>query len=553
MALVSLDGRLLRLNPAAQALLGRGEPPDDSLRFDDLFEPDRLVAAGAAFARAAAGEAVEFEAALRHARGFRVELTASLIPALVDGTLVGVYLTGKDPRSSERHRASRNARFEELSALFRHHPSAVLALDVQGRCMLVNPACERLTGYRAEELIGLPYRLLVAPQALANAEALVARVLRGEAVSDSTSILCRDGRRVDFAGLAVPIVVGGTTIGLYAIGHDVTEERRLESEVAEQSERIRQLYLVASSVGRTPEQQIAEALELGRSRLGCNWGYVTRIEGGIVTFVHSLGEAIYPPGYSRPLDRALRRLVTGMSPPASGSRRTLGPVAFIAAPVVVGGQRFGTLGFLRTQRRLAPFTASDRDFVRLIGALVASMMERGEQRRRLDALAFFDALTGLPNRVLLRDRLTQTGAAAQRTGRPFAVHFVDLDDFKRINDRHGHAGGDEVLQLVAHRLERAANEGETVGRFGGDEFVVIQPNADAVDAACLAERLRTAVGEPFSLDGREHQLTASVGVAVFPEDGNDATALLSRADAAMYRVKTHGRNGTALFNPAPLP
>jgi diguanylate cyclase (GGDEF)-like protein len=231
----------------------------------------------------------------------------------------------------------------------------------------------------------------------------------------------------------------------------------------------------------------------------------------------------------------------------------LSPRAFIAAPLVVGGIRWGTVAFLTTRPRVEKFAAGDRDFVRLFGVFVEGALERLNQERRLDALAFSDALTGLPNRLLLDDRLSQTIASAQRHGTSFALHFYDLDGFKSINDRHGHLRGDEVLRAVAHRMERTARQEDTVARIGGDEFVVLQPTIHGVsDAERLAERVRHAISdEPFFVDGRDHRLTASAGIAVYPDHGSEPAALLAAADAALYRVKASGRDAVALATRTP--
>lgn len=157
---------------------------------------------------------------------------------------------------------------------------------------------------------------------------------------------------------------------------------------------------------------------------------------------------------------------------------------------------------------------------------------------QMSHLAQHDVLTGLPNRMLLADRLDRAIAAAGRHGSSLAVLFLDLDHFKRINDRLGHAAGDEVLQSVARRLLASVRRSDTVSRHGGDEFVVLLSEvACAEDAAITAGNLLAAIAAPQRIEGRNLLVTASVGISVYPADGLDATALLKRADLALLQAK----------------
>ncbi len=206
-----------------------------------------------------------------------------------------------------------------------------------------------------------------------------------------------------------------------------------------------------------------------------------------------------------------------------------------------------------------------RDMVRVIGvagmglslclALLSWFMVNGRARAlRLAAdmtdelrhMAQHDVLTGLPNRALFHDRVQQELAAAKRHGRRFALVFMDLDNFKPINDNYGHAVGDLVLQEAARRLQRVLRSSDSVGRVGGDEFVVLLGDligTETETVLALAERLRQEVGLPYKVDaGRELIVSCSLGVAVYPEDGADELTLTRRADEAMYQAKDNGRD-----------
>jgi len=173
-----------------------------------------------------------------------------------------------------------------------------------------------------------------------------------------------------------------------------------------------------------------------------------------------------------------------------------------------------------------------------------------EAARHLSHMASYDALTDLPNRVLLNDRLTRAIAFAERHNKPVAVLFLDVDGFKAVNDSLGHAAGDAILCSIGHRLKGVLRRSDTVSRYSGDEFVVVLPEIDqAEDAAVVAKKLVQAASGPHRIDSRNVTVTASVGIALYPDDGRDADVLIKHADAAMYQAKRTGAGSFRLFRP----
>jgi diguanylate cyclase (GGDEF)-like protein/PAS domain S-box-containing protein len=174
--------------------------------------------------------------------------------------------------------------------------------------------------------------------------------------------------------------------------------------------------------------------------------------------------------------------------------------------------------------------------------VVQDVTERRQAEDEAHRRANHDALTGLPNRALLRDRLDQVLAASGRSGRLAALLFLDLDHFKRVNDTLGHAAGDLLLQTVAARLIKSLRAEDTVARIGGDEFVVLLPGIQSIgDAADVARKITALLAAPIAVGGGEVSVTASVGISIYPADGSDAAALMENADAAMYRSKADRR------------
>ncbi len=179
---------------------------------------------------------------------------------------------------------------------------------------------------------------------------------------------------------------------------------------------------------------------------------------------------------------------------------------------------------------------------------VQDITERRRYQEQLERQANHDQLTGLPNRVLLGDRIAQGIAQASRQGYFLALVFMDLDNFKYINDSLGHAAGDELLKVVAQRLTGCLRSSDTVARLGGDEFVlVINDHYRTSSVISLLERVLNDIGRPVTLNGREFHVGASLGVAMYPSDGDDAQILLKHADVAMYAAKDRGRNNFQFF------
>jgi diguanylate cyclase len=183
--------------------------------------------------------------------------------------------------------------------------------------------------------------------------------------------------------------------------------------------------------------------------------------------------------------------------------------------------------------------------------LALSLQAANEQLRNI---ALFDNLTGLPNRLLLEDRLNQAVVHSDRTNRPFALLFVDLDRFKPVNDSYGHRVGDFLLQAVARRLACALRKADTVARIGGDEFIVLLEDlVQPTDAAVIGKKILADLANPFGILGHQLFISCSIGISVYPKHGKDIATLMTNADAAMYVAKQQGRNGYRFFMPAVLP
>jgi diguanylate cyclase (GGDEF)-like protein len=187
------------------------------------------------------------------------------------------------------------------------------------------------------------------------------------------------------------------------------------------------------------------------------------------------------------------------------------------------------------------YTDKDKELLNFVSAQVATAIERGQLKVDLLRAAQYDELTSLPNRRLFHDRLNRALARSRRKHARIALLYIDIDDFKSVNDTLGHAAGDVLLQAIARRLELCVRNTDTVARLGGDEFVVILEEVrGSEDASAVADKIRSTLAQPVDIDGTTLRMQASIGMALCPEHGSEADQLLRHADSVMYKNKTAG-------------
>ena len=180
---------------------------------------------------------------------------------------------------------------------------------------------------------------------------------------------------------------------------------------------------------------------------------------------------------------------------------------------------------------------------------ITDITDRKNAEERIRHMAQFDALTDLPNRALLSDRLQQALSNAKREHIHLALLFIDIDNFKPINDSLGHAIGDKLLANAAIRMQQCMRESDTIARIGGDEFIVLLPNIEAEhDAVVVAEKIRQSIDYPFEMAEHTLSISVSIGIAIYPEHGEDEIELSKNADCAMYFAKQAGRNIVKLYH-----
>jgi diguanylate cyclase (GGDEF)-like protein/PAS domain S-box-containing protein len=434
---------------------------------------------------------------------------------------------------------------QRLQSLVDGNNDAVFTLDRTGACIAANAAAEALTGRSSADLCAGGLLQFAGGTLFPSREAFPERLLAGE--SFAFNALCTDasGRDHDVACRAIPMVVADETHGAFLLVTDLTERRRLASLATRQANRARALSQIAAATESSGADFVDAVLDLTMKSFGMQNAFVGEIHGPFMNIVNVVGEIVYPIGTTLEVEHTNIRHMLAVGDVFATEDMHIGPWrGLLCAPLTVRGRAYGAIGF--ASRNKGVYDEADRDFIRLVASLVASAIERRGQVLELDRLAYVDGLTDLPNRTHLLRELTRAIDARE----PFAMHFVDLDGFKLLNDFAGHGVGDLALHEAAARLQSRCGPHDTPARLGGDEFVILQMHTtERAGASAFAAQILEALAIPYDIDGQTFALGASIGTALFPADGIDADTLLRRADTALYRAKTSGKGRAEMWRP----
>jgi diguanylate cyclase (GGDEF)-like protein/PAS domain S-box-containing protein len=418
---------------------------------------------------------------------------------------------------------------QRLASIVERSQDAILSQTLEGIVLSWNPAAERLFGWAAAEIIGRHHGILLPEEVRAQETDLIQSSLEaGHPIEQHETVrLHRDGTRLEVVSSLVPLRdTGGTVIGASSVLRDLRPARREQSL-------------------RESEQQLQGILEHAAE------GIVVVGTSGSIERSNAEARRMfgYAPRDSTPLMLRDLLLEFAFAPGAEDSARSLR--ALLGGRREVTGRRLdGTLFPLELSLSEIAGPAGPPQFT----AVVRDITERKAWESRIYQLAYSDSLTGLPNRLLLRDRLEHAMAAADRNRSLVGVLFFDLDHFKAINDSYGHHTGDQILRRIAERTRGCVREIDTVCRLGGDEFVLVLPELrEAADAAAVARKLLSTLSEPYPVDDRALTITPTVGISIYPRDGTDAETLVRNADAAMYHAKESGKNRYWFYRPAAGP
>ncbi|MGM0915661.1 MAG: putative bifunctional diguanylate cyclase/phosphodiesterase [Pseudomonadota bacterium] len=426
-------------------------------------------------------------------------------------------------RELDRARHSLWQSEQRYRSLFAYNPDAVFSLDRDGHFRTVNPTCSEISGYDQHQLIASHFRHFLHAEGMAEVEELFHATLEGLPQRAEITFVHRDGapRRLDLTTL--PIIVDRRVTGIFGIAKDITERRERELRL-----RLLERSVEASTNGIVVADALAPDLPIRYANPAFE-----RISG-------------YP--LAEILGRNCRFLQGAETDPEAVKQLREALAAQREVHVTLCNYRRDGSPFWN-DLYISPVRDAQGQVTHFVG-VQHDISEHKAYEAQLAHHASHDALTGLANRSLFEDRLAHDVELARWHGERLAVLFIDLDDFKPINDSLGHAVGDRVLVEVARRLSRALRLGDTLARLGGDEFVVLLPSLENEEQAQgVAERLLALVARPYRVAGHELHLTSSIGIAIGDDELENPLMLIQQADMAMYKAKQQGRNAYQWFTP----
>lgn len=488
-----------------------------------------------------------------------------LVPA-VQRELRETALRRENARAEAARRTS-DARFRNIVDIA---ADAIVAVDEDQRITLFNQGAERIFGYSAAEVEGQLLDLLLPARFVKAHRRHIENFTRSDeparGMNGRREVYGRRKSGEEFpaeASISKLSEHNGTTFTV--ILRDITDRKRAEQE-------LRLLQDISQAVIAAGDMPAALAVTLHKicettgwplaqawvpdsdgRRLECSSAWYSRVPGleefrrASQSFAFTSGEGLPGRVWAAKQAAWIADLERDSNFPRAEMARAVGFKTGMATPVLADDEVVAVLEFFAREPQ-----GRDQHFIQLVSAIAAqigSVIQRKRAEERLQHLAHYDPLTGLPNRVLFMDRLRQIAVEADRHARLVAVAFIDLDRFKTINDSLGHGIGDLLLRDVSERLARCVRDGDTVARLAGDEFTLILADIERPGhAARVAQKILDSFSRPFHIAGHELYTSASLGMTVYPIDDRDFDSLLRNADIAMYRAKERGGNAYEFFS-----
>lgn len=515
----NLFGIVTSWNAGAQRLFGYTADEMIGHSLLKLFPLDKKNEERFILEKIIAGEKVDhFETVRIRKDGKQLDISVTISPIYdQQGNVIGASKVARD--ITERLRGDLKA--QQFKAIVQSSDDAIISKSLDGIINCWNGGAQTMFGYSAEEMIGQSMLVLLPADRKDEEASILNRLRKGEKVDHFETVRVRkDGELIDVSVSISPICDNtGRVIGASKIARDITNQKKANAR----------LELTSRVFTNTNEAIIVTDAQC------------------IIIEVNEAFTNIS--GYSR-------EDVVGSSPMMFSSSRQ-GPEVFadMASSLAIHGKYEGELWSRRkTGESYAGYlkvsVVRDADHnIQNYVALFADITSLRIKQEQLEHLAHFDALTDLPNRILLSDRLNQAMAVSQRTQTSLAVLYLDLDGFKEINDEYGHNIGDEVLVAVSQNMKTTLRNVDTLARIGGDEYAVVLADVQGPhQCGRMVDRVLRACAEPVVVDGKLLRISASIGVTIYPLDNVDADQLLRHADRAMYEAKQAGKNRFHIFD-----
>lgn len=427
---------------------------------------------------------------------------------------------------------------------------AVFAVDINARVVFASAACERIFGYTPEEMVGMNMFDIMLPEDRERTRQSVTEIMAGHPqLHFENRYVRKDGQIVHLMWATRWSPTDQVRIG---VARDITERKHAESiqtslyAISEASHGAGDLLTLIQRI----HQIVGTLLPADNFSVA-----LYDKETGLLSFPYYADKYDSKPEPYKPMAGTLYARILQSGKPLLALQETAvagepgihvgpSPLCQLGVPLK---SHLGTIGVLvlKSYPGGVRYNEKDQELLQFISTQIATAIESQRMQARLQHMAQYDQLTGLPNRALLYDRLESALSMARREHERLSVLYLDLDQFKPVNDTLGHSVGDTLLQEVARRLKQCVRESDTVARIGGDEFVVLlQRVRDPGQAEVVAAKIHDAMSRPFTLDGHTLSIVSSIGIAHYPEDGEVAQQLLKHADQDMYRAKHERKQRT---------
>ncbi len=515
-----VDGLIQSWNPGAVALLGHTAQHAVGRDVSILLRPGRQEALQAFLKHVRSGQKVrDVESSFVRNDGSLVDVRISVAP-LTDakGEVVAFVAIFRDLSERKRQEAALRATETSYQKLVETAHEGIWMVDVEDRATFVNQRMADLLGYTVEEMLGRSPSEFYFSEA-GRQERDEHRKRSREGIRESREVVYRrrDGEPLWAVVATTPILRDGNRLeGILGMVTDITARVKAEENLRASERLFRSLF------NESPAGQILSSSDrkiVAVNRAFCEMTGYTESE-----ILQQGWDAITPPDDQGGIFASFERLWSGELNAMQMERRYL--------------RKDGSLLWGQVSVARVP---DDSGRARYVIDQVQNISDRKQVQQALEHQALHDALTGLPNRVLARDRLDQAILLARRQQTRVALLIIDLDHFKEVNDTFGHQAGDQLLRQVGERFMAELRETDTVARLGGDEFAIVLLAADAAAAGLVAGKLLAALERPFIVEGQALDVGASIGIAVYPDHADTADSMLRRADIAMYVAKRSRR------------
>ncbi|WP_246187588.1 PAS domain S-box protein [Ornithinibacillus caprae] len=515
---LDLQGNFISINDAGERLIGYNE--DEIIgrsSFSFVKEEDRNRVE-TNFANVLNGQTRDYEIRTYHKSGRQLLLHIRNIPIIVDESLEGIFGIASDITVKREMEKELERIKNELQLVWDNTSDGIFLLSQKGRILTANPSFLNMFRYSAEELRNIASPFIFPPHDMTNQQVFLERLRSEKEILEiEVQRFTKTGKVLDILASYRPINEGDIlAVGMYK---DITERKKMERQLEESEKRYRKI------VDLSPE-----AIMILKRRK--------------ILYVNQTGEELLQQSHK---DYIVNHFITDfIHKEDQGKAEQF--LSDIEEQMVEDSESDTiTIRFIRHDGKAihTELTAAlvENGGDKVIQTIIRDISERIEHEKHLSYLAYHDPLTGLLNRRAFNDQFKDSIMEANRNNQILAVFYLDMDNFKEINDKLGHDVGDQLLKEFANRLERTVRGKDLLCRVGGDEFLILLKNiTDKKDVIDIASRLHEIVQKPYEISGKKIQVTSSFGISLYPDDGTTPRRLIHHADVALYRAKKERNN-----------